>query len=248
MGRTSYHAPVARAYRMARQVPLSGLQQWRSAVERYAAPAPGMTMVDVGAGTGWFAVAFAQWFGVRVLAVEPSADMRAMIPPHRAVTVLNGDAAAMPVPDASTDAGWLSTVVHHIPDLAAAARELRRVLRPGAPVLVRQAFPGRADRLTLVRFFPETERALDSYPTVAQTERAFAAAGFAQVALVAVPQQTAVSLRDYAERVGHARAADTLLRSLTDDEFTAGWERVRAAARDAPEQPVVDQLDLLVLR
>jgi len=35
---------------------------------------------------------------------------------------------------------WLSLVIHHIPDLAGAAREIRRVLRPGAPVLIR---PGR---------------------------------------------------------------------------------------------------------
>jgi ubiquinone/menaquinone biosynthesis C-methylase UbiE len=248
MGRTSYHAPVARAYRMAREVPLTGLREWRRAVERYASPAPDMTIVDVGAGTGWFSLAFAEWFGVRVLAVEPSADMRAMIPVHRSVTVLNGEAAAMPVPDASTDAGWLSTVVHHLPDLPAAAQELRRVLRPGAPVLIRQVFPERTDRLGLVRFFPETRRVLDRYPTVAQTRQAFAAAGFGQVALAAVPQQTAPSLRNYAERLGHARRADTLLRSLTDDEFAAGSERVRAAARDAPPRPVVDQLDLLVLR
>ena len=247
MSRTSYHAQVARSYRVARQVPLPGLRQWRRAVERYASPAPGMTIVDVGAGTGWFATAFAEWFGVQVLAVEPSADMRAVIPVHPSVTVLNGDAATMPIPDGSADAGWLSTVVHHIPDLPAAARELRRVLRPGAPVLIRQAFPERADGITMVRFFPETRRLLDSYPTVAQVRQAFATAGFAQVALAPVAQQTADNLQWYAERLGHARQADTLLRSLTDDEFAAGSERVRAAARDESE-PVVDQLDLLVLR
>jgi ubiquinone/menaquinone biosynthesis C-methylase UbiE len=248
MARTSYHAPVARAYRVARQVPLPGLREWRLAIERYASPGPDTTIVDVGAGTGWFAAAFVEWFGVRVLAVEPSADMRAVIPVHPSITVLNGDAGTMPVTDGSADAGWLSTVVHHIPDLAAAARELRRVLRPGAPVLIRQAFPERADRLTMVRYFPETRRVLDSYPTVAQVRRAFATAGFARVALAPVSQQTAESLGGYADRLGHARQADTLLRGLTDDEFAAGRERVRAAVREAPDQPVVDQLDLLVLR
>ncbi|MQY10761.1 hypothetical protein SRB5_08740 [Streptomyces sp. RB5] len=39
-----------------------------------------MTVLDVGAGTGGFAAAFREWFGVRVLAVEPSAAMRALIP------------------------------------------------------------------------------------------------------------------------------------------------------------------------
>ncbi len=36
-------------------------------------------------------------------------------------------------------------VIHHIPDLGACAQELRRVLRPGGPILIRSAFPGRLD-------------------------------------------------------------------------------------------------------
>jgi hypothetical protein len=72
----------------------------------------------------------------------------------------------------------MTLVIHHIPDLEAAAREIRRVLRPGAPVLIRQAFPGRADRIELVRWFPETARTIDTYPTIEQACQAFATAGF----------------------------------------------------------------------
>jgi SAM-dependent methyltransferase len=43
----------------------------------------------------------------------------------------------------SADGAWLSLVIHHIPDLGAAAQEIRRVLRPGAAAMIRQAFPGR---------------------------------------------------------------------------------------------------------
>jgi hypothetical protein len=46
-------------------------------------------------------------------------------------------------------------VVHHIADLGVAARELRRVLRPGAPVLIRSAFAGRPEGIRLFRYFPE---------------------------------------------------------------------------------------------
>ncbi|MCK9931696.1 hypothetical protein MXD62_31945 [Frankia sp. Mgl5] len=45
------------------------------------------------------------------------------------------------------------------------AAELRRVLRPAAPVLIRSAFPGRHEQVALFRFFPEAVRVdLGIYP------------------------------------------------------------------------------------
>jgi len=139
-----------------------------------------MTLVDIGAGTGQFGAAFSNWFDVGVVAVEPSAAMRNQIPRTPPIQVLEGDATALPLPDESADAAWLSLVIHHVPDLGAAAREIRRVLRPGAPVLIRQGFPGRLDGVELVRWFPETARVVETYPSVSDTCKAFAGAGFQQ--------------------------------------------------------------------
>ena len=86
-----------------------------------------MTLVDIGAGTGQFATAFSDWFDIAVVAVEPSAAMRERIPRSPAIDPRQGDATALPLADASADAAWLSLVIHHIPDLEAAAREIQRV-------------------------------------------------------------------------------------------------------------------------
>jgi ubiquinone/menaquinone biosynthesis C-methylase UbiE len=59
------------------------------------------------------------------------------------ITVLGGCAEALPIGERSADGAWLSTVIHHIRDPTAAARELRRVLRPGAPAFPCRAGPGR---------------------------------------------------------------------------------------------------------
>jgi SAM-dependent methyltransferase len=216
-----------------------------------------MTLVDIGAGTGAFAAAFSDWFDLSVLAVEPSAAMRDQIPRTPAIQVLEGNASALPLPDETADAAWLSNVIQHIPDLGVAVHEIRRVLRPGAPVLIRagmshQGFPGRYDGIENVRWFPETARTVDTFPSVEETCRAFGAAGFHQDALEQVRETYSTSLADFLDQVDTLRRADSTMRNLTEDEFLRGKERLRRAVRHGEDPANLEArsnwLDLLVLR
>ncbi len=260
MARISYDEETARAFKAVRELPRDGLSEWREAVRRHLRPSQGMTLVDIGAGTGTFSCAFSDWFDLSVLAVEPSAAMRDQIPRSPAIEVLEGDATALPLPDESADATWLSLVIHHIPDLEIAAHEIRRVLRPGAPVLIRQGFPDRyepsgslkLDGIELVRWFPETARMLETFPSLKETCGAFAAAGFRQDALEQVRETSPTSLADFLGQVDTFRHADTTMRTLTEDEFLSGKERLRHAVRHAENTASPETrsnwLDLLVLR
>ena len=253
MARIDYDGQTAAAYKAVREIPRDGLADWREAVRRHLRPAPGMTLVDVGAGTGQFAAAFSDWFDITVQAVEPSPAMRDQIPRTPAIRVLAGDASAIPLPDESADAVWLSLVIHHIPDLRAAAREIRRVLRPGAPVLIRQGFPERCDdRIENVRWFPETARAVTTHLSAADTCRAFATAELRQDALEQVRETYPASLSEFLGQVDTLRHADSTMRTLTDEEFRRGKERIRHAVRQAAEtgkpETRSNWLDLLVLR
>ena len=252
MARISYDRPTAAAYKAVREVPRAGISEWREAVRRHLRPSQGMTLVDIGAGTGLFAAAFDDWFDLGVVAVEPSAAMRDQIPRTPSIQVREGSASALPLPDESADAAWLSLVIHHIPDLEVAAHEIRRVLRAGAPVLIRQGFPGRLDGVELVRWFPETARAVDSYPSVSDTSEAFAAAGFHQEALEQVRETYATSLADFLGELDTFRQADTTMRGLSEDEFLRGKERLRRAVGEADDatdpEARSNRLDLLVLR
>jgi SAM-dependent methyltransferase len=256
MARISYDERTAAAFKAAREIPRDGLSEWRETVRRHLRPSPGMTLVDIGAGTGAFASAFSDWFDLEVVAVEPSAPMRDRIPRTAHIRVLEGDATALPLPDDSADAAWLSLVIHHVPDLEAAAREIRRVLRPGAPVLFRQGFPDRyepvgelkLDRIEMVRWFPETARIARTFPSLADVCQAFAAAGFRREAVEQVRDTNPESLVEFLGRLDTLRRADTTLRGLTDDEFLRGKERVRRAVDAASAEPRSNWLDLLVLR
>jgi SAM-dependent methyltransferase len=253
MARITYDDQTAAAYKAVREVPRDGLGAWHEAVRRHLRPSPRMTLVDIGPGTGAFAAAFSDWFGLSILAVEPSAAMRAQIPRRAGIQVLEGDASVLPLPDGSADGVWLSLVIHHIPHLEDAAREIRRVLRPGAPVLIRQGFPGRADPAHTFpwEFFPETARTINTFPSVDRVCQAFATAGFRRDALERVPE-TLIGLAEFLDQADTLRRADTNMRALTDEEFLRGKERLRRAvhhAEQAPSpEPRTNWLDLLVLR
>lgn len=247
---TDYDEMSAR-YDSGRAFPLDHYANWRVAVRNYLPAPSGGPLADVGSGTGIWANAFARWFGVRVIGVEPSSGMRAVAKAKRShanVRYVGGRADAIPLADGSCAAAWLSTVVHHFPDLAAAAVELHRVLPPGAPLLIREGFTGRTDGIPWLRYFPEALPITQEFwPTVDDVVDVFGSAGFELETVHPVDQIAAPNLRVYADQL--AVRADSTLIQLSDDAFAAGMARLERDAAAAPEnEPVITTLDLAVLR
>ncbi len=92
----------------------------------------GRTVVDLAAGTGKLTRLLART-GARVVAVEPIAEMRALIAPP--AEVVEGTAEAMPLEDASADAVTVAQAFHWF-DFEPALAEIRRVLRPGGQLAI----------------------------------------------------------------------------------------------------------------
>ena len=107
-------------------------------------------------------------------------------------------------------------------------------------------------RAVLGQRLPETARAVETYPSVKDTCTAFAAAGFHQDALEQVRETWPISLADFLGQVDTFRQADTTMRSLSEEEFLRGKERLRRAVRHAEDtanpETRSNWLDLLVLR
>jgi len=108
------------------------------------APEPGETVLEVGPGTGYYALPVARW-------LEPSGtlhilDLQQEMLDHtmrlarmEGITNLEprqGDARRLPYPDASFDAAYLVAVLGEVPDQDEALRELRRVVKAGGRIVV----------------------------------------------------------------------------------------------------------------
>jgi ubiquinone/menaquinone biosynthesis C-methylase UbiE len=120
----------------------------RPRLKEILAPQPGERILEVGPGTGYYALPVAGWLApggtLEVLDVQ-----RAMLDHtlgRAAEQGLDGivatlaDATEMPYEDASMDGAYLVTVLGEIPDQEAALRELHRVVRPGGRIVVGELF------------------------------------------------------------------------------------------------------------
>ncbi len=123
-----------------------GRRMWDSDVNRAvldaADPAPGETLVDIGAGFGP-AVVRAAKRGVHAIAVDPTPSMRRVLNLRRLVgrardeiEVLDGAAESLPLADSSVDAVITVNTMHHWSDPSAAVAEIARVTRPGGRVVL----------------------------------------------------------------------------------------------------------------
>jgi SAM-dependent methyltransferase len=95
----------------------------RIAARLWAALGDAQTVLNVGAGTGSYEPSDRE-----VVAVEPSAVMRAQRPPGAARCVA-ADAESLPFADQSFDAAMAFATVHHWRDPIAGLREMQRVAR-----------------------------------------------------------------------------------------------------------------------
>lgn len=102
---------------------------------------------DVGAGTGISARLLADR-GVRVVAVEPNAGMRAAAAPHARVSWQEGVADATGLDAASVDIVLVAQAFHWF-EPRAALREFHRILRPGGRLAIVWNRRSRGDAFTL---------------------------------------------------------------------------------------------------
>jgi SAM-dependent methyltransferase len=167
--------------------------------------------VDLAAGTGLFT---RELLGraARVVAVEPDPRMRGVLARRSPeVDVRDGRGEAMPLPDASADAVFVSTAWHWL-DPARAVPEIARVLRPGGRLGVIWTTRDRAEdwvaELDLLRL-PGISDGEDSGPRTVEEARA------------ALDRHHTVALPDGAEFADQEAASFRFSRTVSIDDALA---------------------------
>jgi ubiquinone/menaquinone biosynthesis C-methylase UbiE len=120
----------------------------RDRLREALAPEPGERLLEIGPGTGYYALPVAEWLGesgtLELLDVQQEfLDHTTGRAREQGLTNLVptlGDAQAMPYEDATFDGAYLATVLGEVPDRGAALRELRRVVKPGGRVVFGELF------------------------------------------------------------------------------------------------------------
>jgi ubiquinone/menaquinone biosynthesis C-methylase UbiE len=120
----------------------------RARLREILEPRPGERVLEVGPGTGYYALPVAGWLAPngRLDVVDLQQEMldhtsrRAREQGIGNIVPTRADATSLPYPDQSFDAAYLVTVLGEIPDQGAALRELRRVVKPEGRIVVGELF------------------------------------------------------------------------------------------------------------
>ena len=201
------------------------------------APSPGQRLLDIGCGTGLLALDLARAVGAsgEVVGVEPSADMRAATAARSGgrenFRLVDGSANALPLGDGTFDGAVSVQVFEYLDDIPGALSEVRRVLRPGARLVIGD---NHWDTLVwssdvperMARIIAAWDRHLVERRVPALLPAALRAAGFTAEAVTPVPVCDSVLRPD-----GSARVLMTLIERHVRDTGLAP-----AAAAWAEEQ------------
>ena len=244
-----YDQSQHKGYRAGRELTADSRRLWAQAFAARAPAARPLACLDLGSGTGRFSPLLAEVFGGPVYGVEPFDRMREQAEgaPHPdMVRYLAGRAEAIPLPDAACDLALMFLSFHHVRDRPAAAREIRRVLRPGGRLMIRSHFSDRMPEIHWHRWFPSARAVeLKMFPTLAEVAGLFAAVGLEVIGLDVIRERFSDSLAESARRL-RTRAISTF-EHLDEAEIEDGFRRMEAEIAAGPEGPTYGDCDLLVL-
>jgi ubiquinone/menaquinone biosynthesis C-methylase UbiE len=146
-------------------------------------PKEGETYLDIGCGTGNYTAKMAEAMvdesGGKFIGVDPS---EIMLENARARTSLvdwrKGTAENIPVEDAAISGVTASFTMHHWADLKVAFRELSRVMKPGARMVILTATPEQMTGYWLGHYFPQMLKdSMEYMPDFREYVEGMAAAG-----------------------------------------------------------------------
>jgi demethylmenaquinone methyltransferase/2-methoxy-6-polyprenyl-1,4-benzoquinol methylase len=162
-----------------------------------------MRLLDIAVGTGLVASAARRVAGgnLDIIGLDPSERMLREAQRNLPIMLIQGQAEALPLADASVDFVSMGYALRHVSDLAIAFAEFRRVLRPGGRLLILEISrpSGRIARALAATYFGRAIPCLSRW--------------------LQPGSQLAVLMRYHWETVEHCVAADVIMAQLSSCRF-----------------------------
>ncbi len=202
------------------------------------APAP--CILDIGCGTGNYTDLFERVTraqGARVCAIEPSAGMLAKArQKNQRIDFRQSSAEQIPFADANFDFIYMTDVIHHVPDIEAMFREIRRVLKPDGKVCIVTQSHRQIERRPVVQFFPGTARVDKArYPDIDVIRASAEGCGLAWLKEAVLFEDEPVELGSGFLQLARSKGY-SMFHLLSEEEYQAGMQQLEAALVNGPLQ------------
>ena len=197
---------TAKVYDRARWLPPETWVMWKKILMQAVPKQQVKTVVDLGTGTGRFLGFLQKTFSAEVFGIDPSKKMLAQAKKNSKnntkIKLIRGSSEKIPLKDGSADLVFISLAFHHFNNLDKSLREIKRILRPGGFVAIRQPTKEDAKHDQVLSFFPESRKmAMDMVTTRPEMLKLWQGAGFKKHFHKIVKQKVSLNCKQFYERV-----------------------------------------------
>ncbi len=233
------YSKIAEVYDKGRYLSEKNIDLWLGIISRLSGAGEGARLLDLGCGTGRFAIPIAKKLHYKVTGADSSEKMLAKAREKDTGGLAKWDledAQSLTYPDKSYDIVFMSFLLHHCEDPAGVIRECQRILNERGVILVRHSLMELTRNDPEHTFFPES-LALNKTRTIPlkALERWLREAGFSRIISEEIVQQTYTS---GAARLESVRLKNTSsLTMIPQEAFERGVRKLKKYIEENPDDP-----------